>query len=60
MKKSVLNIGKLLSKEEQKSVSGGFGVFFNTCPGYTKFECLSRPQCAWNGKSCITDTPHIV
>lgn len=61
MKKTIINLGKSLSKEDQKKVSGGFGVFFNTCPGYrTEFECSKRPQCAWNGERCITDTPHIV
>ncbi|AUC16698.1 hypothetical protein BTO06_16770 [Tenacibaculum sp. SZ-18] len=60
MKKSILTLGKSLSKEAQQSVSGGFGVFFNTCPGKTEFECLRRPQCAWMGNKCVTDTPHIV
>lgn len=60
MKKSILNLGKSLNKKEQQSVSGGFGVFFNTCPGYTQEECITKPQCAWNGRACVTDTPHIV
>jgi len=60
MKKSIVNLGKSLSKQQQQSISGGFGVFFNTCPGKTEHECISSPQCAWNGRGCITDTPHIV
>ncbi|CAM1342130.1 hypothetical protein [Tenacibaculum amylolyticum] len=62
MKKTILNLGKSLSKKEQQLVSGGFGdVFFNTCPKYaTEFECSKRAQCVWSNNTCVTDTPHIV
>lgn len=61
MKKSILSIGKALNRVEQKEVSGGFGVFFDSCSSITvRFQCTRSPECAWGGSSCYTKTPHIV
>ena len=61
MKKSILNIGKVLNKQEQKEVAGGFGgVFFRYCRAVTSSECNRSPQCQWSAGVCINTNPHIV
>ena len=62
MKKSILNIGKELNNKELEKVNGGLGgVFFDTCSHITQqWDCIRRPECAWDGNSCYTHTPHVI
>ncbi|WP_299678628.1 hypothetical protein [uncultured Tenacibaculum sp.] len=43
MKKSILNIGKALKKEEQRNINGG--IFGSTCSGFEKYPVGSCSQC---------------
>jgi hypothetical protein len=51
MKKSILNLGQALNREEQKEVFGGFNVFYpeplNSYPGLNS-ECYSNEDCDIN------------
>ncbi|WP_299620480.1 hypothetical protein [uncultured Tenacibaculum sp.] len=38
MKKSILNLGKALNKQQQQEISGGFGA---TCPQYSALQCTT-------------------
>ncbi|WP_160114734.1 hypothetical protein [Aquimarina sp. AU474] len=49
MKKSMLNLGRALSKVQQKQISGGAGEVFRT-------PCLAEEH---GGKCCYTIESHI-
>ena len=44
MKKSILNIGKVLNKNEQKQVNGGTG----NCGGYASYAICEAAGCPLN------------
>ncbi|GAB5526940.1 MAG: hypothetical protein Roseis2KO_48120 [Roseivirga sp.] len=53
MKKQILKIGNVLSKTEQKSVVGGFGLSKNTC--FSDSDCCHFPHTQSYGYLCYDD-----
>jgi hypothetical protein len=45
MKNSILNLGKVLSKFEQKQIGGGYVQFCYSAGDCSRFECCSGGKC---------------
>ncbi len=47
MKKSILNLGKALSKSQQQQLLGGSGRYKNPCPCTSSFETHGGGECSY-------------
>ena len=47
MKKSILNLGKTLAKDEQKRINGGFGASICSSLFFCALDCEDGDRCAY-------------
>ena len=62
MKKSILKIGSLLEKKEQKDILGGGHPLQQDpsgCIYLNEINCNNHPTCIWHGCYCGPNYPHI-
>ena len=52
MKKSILNLGKILNKAEQKQINGGMGLVLVSCHNLflCQYDCSEGEVCAIPGR----------
>ena len=59
MKKSILNLGKILDKTEQKTVNGGFGSVGCYVIQVHQYGIMCSACCKTQGDSCVPDVTQL-